>query len=279
MKTWFFPSWQGDFRLEEAEDDHCLLIVEKATPGEKVIMEKFANAAPAKWGLKGLPEMIRGQAEVTFPIPFPIKKVGKLLLKYTKPGRATLTAIRSVAGQVTIAEGCEGQAVETALEKAPEKAKAVSMNRPTPCCPLCVPGAVDRASEVLLSFLTPAEHELWKTARAIVVRGGVSGHRYLLAHRHTPRAIKQTKICYDLDDRTILHFHDWSVPPEEEVLAAKLILEHREPWLRNEATLHHNTRVLRFKNPFGDVQDGVYDASLTAAIGMYGQALSKTPLD
>ena len=34
----------------------------------------------------------------------------------------------------------------------------------------------------------------------------------------------------------MLHFHDNSVPPEEEVLAAKLILEHREPWLRNEAT-------------------------------------------
>ena len=25
------------------------------------------------------------------------------------------------------------------------------------------------------------------------------------------------------------------MPPEEEILAAKLILEHREPWLRNEA--------------------------------------------
>lgn len=278
MQTWFFPSWMGDFRLEEAEDG-CLLIVEKATPGEKVILEKFSKAAPTKWGISGLPEMIRSSAEVTFPISYPIKKVGKVLLKFTKPGKATLTAIRSVDGKVTVAEGCEGQAVDTAIEKVEPKAKAVSMNRPTPCCPLCVPGAVDRASEVLLSFLSPAEHELWKTARAIVVRGGISGHRYLLAHRHTPRAIKQTKICFDLDDRTILHFHDWSVPPEEEVLAAKLILEHREPWLRNEATLHHMSGVLKFKNPFGNVQDGVADASLTGAIGIYGQALSSTPLD
>ena len=45
------------------------------------------------------------------------------------------------------------------------------------------------------------------------------------------------KICYDIDDRCVLHFHDWTVPPEEEVLATKLILEHREAWLRNEATV------------------------------------------
>ena len=54
------------------------------------------------------------------------------------------------------------------------------------------------------------------------------------------------------------------MPPEEEVLAAKLILEHREPWLRNEATCLQQTKdgkwhdlgFLRYKNPFGDASDG-----------------------
>ena len=56
---------------------------------------------------------------------------------------------------------------------------------------------------------------------------------------------------------------------EEEVLAAKLILEHREPWLRNEATmLSCNSSVLVFKNPFGDVNDGVPDANFTSRLGV-----------
>jgi hypothetical protein len=273
MKTWFFPAWNGDFRLEESETG-CLLIVEKATPGEKKTLDAFAKAAPTKWGLKGLPETIRSTESATFPINFPIKKVGKLMLKFTRPSKAVLTAIRSVDGKVTVAEGFEGAAIETAIEKAEPKAKAVSVSRPTPCCPLCIPGSVERASEVLLSFLTPAEHRLWSQTRAVVAIGGVTGHRYLISHRNSPRAVKQTKICYDLDDRTIMHFHDWSVPPEEEVLAAKLILEKREPWLRNEATMYHRSDLLRFKNPFGGAMDGTQDAALTDAIGDFAKAFA-----
>lgn len=87
------------------------------------------------------------------------------------------------------------------------------------------------------------------------------------------------------------------VPPEEEVLAAALILEHAEPWLRNEATalgtvsnlpsivdelwdrsgdvpsmqavdeaLRRRQR-LKYKNPFGGFFDGMDDAAFTRAIG------------
>jgi hypothetical protein len=104
----------------------------------------------------------------------------------------------------------------------------------------------------------------------LVAKGGITGHRYLLAHRHTPTAIKIGKICYDLDSENPLHFHDWTVPPEEEVLAAKLILEHREPWLRNEATFfggYFSAGFKRFKNPFGDGGDGVPDSSFTSQFG------------
>jgi hypothetical protein len=108
------------------------------------------------------------------------------------------------------------------------------------------------------------------------VHGGLSGNRYILAHRHSERARRQGRICFDVDDQMVVHFHDWTVPPEEEVLAAKLILEHREPWLRNEATMlgpQFNFReglricVMKFKNPFGGFSDGVPDANLTRAIG------------
>jgi hypothetical protein len=126
----------------------------------------------------------------------------------------------------------------------------------------------------LLTFLNEEEHEDWAKERAIVVTGGLSGHRYLLAHRHSKTAAKIGRVCYDLDDRCVVHFHDNSVPPEEEVLGAKLILEHREPWLRNEATHFGRTNV-RFKNPFGDFYDGVADAMMTQQIGGFMHGLER----
>jgi hypothetical protein len=79
----------------------------------------------------------------------------------------------------------------------------------------------------------------------------------------------------------VLKFFDWSVPPEEEVLAAKLILEHREPWLRNEATLFHELQNWYaepvFKNPFGDKSDGTSDAAFMTGIGLAFKAMDPAP--
>jgi len=203
-----------------------------------------------------------------------------------RPGHAVLTAIRFADGRCVTCSGSEAelrQLAETAAESyrapravpalppaqeppRPEPVAAVTVRRPTPCCPQCHPGAVGPASEVLLAFLSEEEHESWARERSIVVEGGLSGHRYLLAHRHTARAQRVGRICYDLDARAVVHFHDMTVPPEEEVLAAKLILEHREPWLRNEATLFCSD-ALKFKNPFGDGGDGMWDSSLTSNLG------------
>ena len=142
---------------------------------------------------------------------------------------------------------------------------AASVQRPTPCCPQCVPGSVEPASEVLLSFLDEEQHESWAKDRCIKVVGGYTGVEYLLAHRHTKRAQKIGRICWSITDEQVVHFHQTEVPPEEEVLAAKLILEHREDWLRNEATFFGSGA--KFKNPFGDVQDGVADAVFMERFG------------
>lgn len=145
---------------------------------------------------------------------------------------------------------------------------AASVQRPTPCCPQCIPGAVEPASEVLLSFLDDEQHESWAKDRCIKVVGGYTGVEYLLAHRHTKRAQKIGRICWSITDECVVHFHGNEVPPEEEVLTAKLILEHREDWLRNEATLFGRSPVAgRFKNPFGDLMDGTADAGFMEDFG------------
>jgi hypothetical protein len=280
----YIPSWNGDFRLESDGKERSRLVVHKPTPHEQKIVEEFLRQAEAKgWvSAQDLSTQI-GQGESPYrrtdgsvTISAPLPKTSKILLKLTRPKKQTLTAISFSDGKLSIIEGADEPAAEKVaetVEKAaatedPEKpAKAASVRRHTPCCPDCEVGSVAPASEVLLSFLNEEEHATWARDRAIVVTGGLTGHRYVLAHRQSPIAAYNTKICFDLDDGQILHFHDNSVPPEEEVLAAKLILEHREPWLRNEATLFFGGG--QFKNPFGGYMDGTETAHFVGEIGRW----------
>lgn len=273
MRAWFFPSWNGDFRLTPGDDEATSkLLVMAPTPHEMQLLASFmAIARKKKWTKEKLAEDDAIDTR-TIVLGAPLTKVGPVLVKITKPVDRTLTAVSFKDGKLEVAET---GALETVIAKADSESKAVSVARPTPCCPSCVPGSVEPASDVLLSFLTPQEHADWAKYRAIMVTGGRSGHRYLIAHRHSRTAVLNKKICYDVDDHCVLHFHDWTVPPEEEVLATKLILEHREAWLRNEATvLQQDSKgawldlgFMRYKNPFGDASDGRADAALTATFG------------
>ena len=280
MKWWAIPAWNGDFRLTPGDDDQTSkLLVMAPTPHEMQLLAAFMKMArKKKWTRERLSEDDAIDTR-TIILGAPLSKVGPVLVKITKPTDRTLTAVSFKNGQLEVAET---GAIETIVAKAegdPE-ARAVSVARPTPCCPSCVPGSVEPASDVLLSFLNEQEHADWAKHRAIMVTGGRSGHRYLIAHRHSRTAVLNKKICYDVDDHCVLHFHDWTVPPEEEVLTTKLILEHREAWLRNEATVlqqdreggWHDLGFMRYKNPFGDASDGRADAALTAAFGAVLQA-------
>ncbi len=155
----------------------------------------------------------------------------------------------------------------TSEEEKPQEKKAeaaVTVKKPTHCCPVCLAGPLEPAAEVLFEFLTEDERREWSEDHSIVVAGGLTGHRYLLSHRHGKWAQRYGKICHDLDTDRTLHFHDWAVPPEEEVLSAKLVLEHREDWLRVEAALCGSPL---FENRFGDFYDGTRSASVTRQIG------------
>lgn len=283
---WFIPSWNGDFRLEPSTDDKDKTSVRvfKPTVAEsRIIGDLGAKAVEEGWLEKAvldvaLDRKIGDGWEDIFTLAAPLEKVGPVMAKIVRPGPAVLTAMAFKDGKIeTCSEGvAELQAMaETATErgaKDPKKAAtaAVTAKRPTPSCPQCTPGAIKPASEVLLAFLTPEQHKSWAKDRTLIVEGELSGHRYRLAHRHSVTAQRQGRVCWDLDLDCVVHFHDTSVPPEEEILAAKLILEHREPWLRNEATMFHRVGcagAMIFKNPFGDGLDGVADATFTQQIG------------
>jgi len=284
----YLPSWNGDMRLSAStSDDHeSLLELTDPTPQERMIVGEFLRHAHGKDWWKGTPPEKGKPYEGGDPLiklEVALAKASKALITFSRPKDRTLTAVKFSSGKLEVIEGATATAlaaIEETVSKAKaeetkeKEAKAASVKRPTPSCPQCQPGAIGPASEVLLSFLDEAQHEQWARERTILVNGHLSGHRYLIAHRNSEIAQQVGRICYDVDDQKVVHFHDWSVPPEEEVLAAKLIMEHAEPWLRNEATMYQGGTD-RYKNPFGGAGDGTESAGFAAGLGMSLQSFLK----
>lgn len=273
----YLPSWNGDMRLTEGPDGSRLTLTDP-TPQERIVAGEFLRLAAKKGWWDGKPpekdKPYEGKAK-DLPIKTTLAKASKALIGIARPKDRTLTAVKFSGGKMEVVEGATPKALEAIEKKLEEakktetkdkEAKAASVKRPTPCCPQCLPGAIGPATEVLTSFLSESQHEQWARERAILVQGHLSGHRYVIAHRHSELAQRIGRICFDVDDERVVHFHDWSVPPEEEVLAAKLIFEHAEPWLRNEATvLGGGTDV--YKNPFGGGGDGTESAAFAYGFG------------
>lgn len=313
---WFFPGWNGDLRVESAGDDAATLSIVSPTPAEVELVNAFGPVAVERGWLPAWTDIALGSGDCKLSLAAPAKDVGILAMTLKHPKNpAVLTVVQLPTGtQVAL----EREDVAPALEaiaagevtgdpaakdtktrghkKTPPKGAdapseaakaadrppvvAATVKRPTPCCPACRPGAVAPASEVLLSFLTPEQHARWASERALHVQGGLTGHTYRIAHRHSPLGIEQGRVCVDLTSRLVMHFHDTTVPPEEEVLAAMLILQHREDWLRNEATIFGASRNAApvYRNPFGDALDGVQDAGFAAGVGLVARRALGLPM-
>lgn len=268
MKAWFRPSWHGDFRLEADGENGSKLIVHKPTVHEKAILGSFVGFARAKGWTDADKPPTKKEDELKLSVG--VAEAGLELVRLTDGRKLnSLTGVRFSDGKLEVTETTSPD-LEKAVEAAKDdkKAKAATTTRPTPSCPSCMPGAIEPASEVLLSFLTPQQHADWAKHRVIEVEGNLSGHRYLLAHRNSKYAREWGRIAYDADDKGVLHFFDWSVPPEEEVLAAMFALGSREHWLRNEATCLGATSFRQvFKNPFGNLGDGTETSAFTSSVG------------
>lgn len=287
---WYVPSWNGDLRFESTTEGFTLITVINPTPSEReqlVVMERIFYANGWLDGSLWDPKRSSIQSQI---VQAPILEVGQRILAGYTRGRAVLTAIRFENDTIEAVEAGSGfwskisqvigfsgrRKVEVASDirvpsdpspfRQAEPVAAVTVKKPTSCCPNCLTGPMSPEKEVLFAFLSEEEKQQWAEDHAIVVVGGLTGHRYLLSHRNGPWAEKHTKICHDIDDDVTLHFHDNTVPAEEEVLGAKLILEHREHWLRHRASFFGETRVL-FENPFGDISDGTRSACFVSSIG------------
>jgi hypothetical protein len=199
----YVPSFSGDVRFESVESGSAVeVIVHDPTAAEEAAVTKLLEVGRVqKW--TDLTEMPKAKNKRTrksvFVLRGPISEVGDAFVKLVRPSKSTLTALRFSNGELHVTEGTDGDKTKALIEagaKDPE-ARAVSVKRPTMCCPQCVPGAIGPASEVLLDFLSPQQHRDWAKHRVLEVDGGTTGHRYLLAHRHSSHARRWGRVCYD----------------------------------------------------------------------------------
>ncbi len=273
LSAWYIPSSSGDIRLEAYGDnpEHSLLTIEDPIPLEIEQAETFLRRCKGwKWVDQDAHILHEGRTEIV--IRKPIADCGKHLAKDAMPSRGTLTVVRSVAGKITATVDHTTTPAEVTKAVSDKEAdKATTVRRPTTCCPNPIEGPLKRSSEVLRQFCTPQQWHDWVEHGFLRCVGGRSGIVYRLAHRHTELARQQGKICYDETHGGVLKFWDWSIPPAEEVLSAKLILENREGWLRNRSTVMG--KFLRghgplYHNPLGSQGlDGTWDAGFFAQIG------------
>jgi len=280
------PSWTGDFRLDSDPDspDRCILSTENPTADEMRQLGAFLKTAREKGWCKetdGVAEL--GASRLVLAAP--TKEAAPVLAGACAPRAGQLTAVRSAGGIMTIDVDAA-----TAIAKAPEEPEtAVTVKKPTLCCPVPVEGPDVRSSAVLKAFCTPRQWRDWMEHGWLVAYGQITGHAYRIVHRHNPVARAQGKITWDLDDDAVIHCYDWTVPPAEEVLGIKLVLEHREPWIRNgsgalsfslgpDGDLRSHDMDERFGNPLGsEGLDGTDSAGFLTSAGESARFIQAFP--
>lgn len=241
---WRFVSPCGDFELQQEAEGSFRVRGKDLTSAEARAVRIFETAVRERiakgdgWTLDEGTAVTEGLGETAPILNYDFSfvapgatyaQVAALFGKRTTGTTGTITAIRSVGGTVRVSS----EAVNEVVLKDGD-ALAVTLPRPTLCCPVPVPGPIDRrAAWVLRAFLTTAQKETWDRWAYVLVRGSHSGHTYRIAHRHSATAIAQGKCAWDISADHVMHAHATWLPPAEEVLCLMLTLQYREPWMRN----------------------------------------------
>lgn len=256
-RFWFVPCFSGDFRLEREGEDKCVLTVEDPTKADQRKLGTFLMAARADGWLNASAGIAQtGTTRLVLDVPLRI--AGPLLAKKAHGDANTWTAVRYLQGKVEVYDGVDlpaqrGQGVVEVVKVGAnifakalasltpnDTAEAVAtVKEPSRGCPAPAP-ARRRGAQVLAIFSTAAQLDSLTRHGRMKVVGNATGDAYWLYHRD--EAAKQQLAHCLVNARTGYDVCVWddSVPPEEEMLAVKLAVEHREAW-----TVGLAKRVLR----------------------------------
>jgi len=96
----------------------------------------------------------------------------------------------------------------------------------------------EKAASVLRKFLNPTQQQDFDRKRSFVARGGVTGHTYIVTSRWAP-SVERLGVLHDLDTKNRVCSSNDGLPPSEECLSMKFIVE--GPWEQTwlDAALNH----------------------------------------
>lgn len=250
MRYWFVPCASGDFRLTALTDEVCRLTVENPTIEDYQLIQPFLAVMVEMGWVPGGKAIVKPEGLTTIDVRVSIAVAGPMLVGSIHARGDTWTGVRRESGRVYVNDGVDTTpppepAKETALVPAapslpdPPQA-AVTIRPPARGCPAPTP-CQRRASEILRTFSTEAQWSSWNSRGRMHVIGNTTGARYTLFHRDeasarglghillAPEAVEGPRRWLPVSREVCVW--DQKVPPEEEALAVKLAVEHRESWL------------------------------------------------
>lgn len=239
LRHWFIPSPSGDLRLEEVPDldtlsandarrtwpahppGGCVLDVLNPTPLEVATVLRAIVRLTAGGHVIGAPSKLGPGQNIT-ALSCPVEVAARILVEEHCGVETVWTAYRKTDGTV---------ALKDSDAPVPDEAvAAASLKPPSRGCPPPT-SAERRASEVLRVFSTRRQHDSFQAHGFMDVIGNATGKRYRLHHRDEAHQRGLSRVLIDTTTGNPVCVWDNTVPPEEEVLAIKLAVEHREKWL------------------------------------------------
>lgn len=239
LHYWFIPSPSGDLRLEEvpdldtlAADDArrtwpahpsggCVLDVLNPTPVEVATVLRALVRLTAGGHVLNAPTNL-GAGQNVVALSCPIETAARVLVEEHCGTETVWTAYRKSDNTVILAD--------KAVEAPADAVAAASVRPPTRGCPPPA-SAARRASEVLRVFSTVRQHATFQAHGFMDVVGNHTGRSYRLHHRDEAHRRGLARVLVESGSGNPVCVWDATVPAEEEVLAIKLAVEHRERWL------------------------------------------------
>lgn len=248
---WYIPSTYGDISLRRSENNTTLLTFTKLSNQEAAAIQdlkKHSLKFMRKWATKEDWERIPTRAfepgdtkenEILLKVPVP--KVVKFLTKNIHLDRDSVHVIKFDDGKIQEASIDAIKKVEMSPyrkespeppkkeppKKKPKKAVAVTVQKPVQGCPAPdFPDCRIRANRVLRAFLSPQQISDFEKHEKFVTVGADTGDRYMITSRMARKQLRSVseRSVYNLTRRMALCVHDWTIPPEEEMLTMHLML-------------------------------------------------------
>lgn len=181
------------------------------------------------------PDILSPVEQAEEEIRAPITEAGAVLLNVLHGADTDLwIGIKGASGEVSLLDTKPGL-VQSALTATKDAVAAVAVRAPAVGCPAPEPCNV-RASEVLAAFSTATQMKCWGRLGVMPVHGSVTGQRYWLFHRNEAARRGLSHSLVNADGETVCTYHP-IYPAEEEALAIKLMVEHRENMLLGDGVI------------------------------------------